>query len=112
MHLYFRIVSIRMNQSSCIRVNRPHLNAQAMQRLRNAFKFTLDENAIRTCNYQNGVKCILTSEKSFWLTHFWGVNITGIHKSLQAIPCNVMRQQLLEGKFLSDCSLLSSEPEM
>jgi len=96
---------------SSVRINRPQLSAQSMLKIRNPFVFKLSEESLNCDNYINGVKLCLSCDNSFWVMSFWAVTIDELHFCL-AIDWQSMRQQLIDGLFLENCSIFRSEPEL
>lgn len=93
---------------SCTRLDRSALKSQ---RLRNPFLLKIDPQSLTADSYTNGLELNIVCECSFWLFSFWAVNINALHQKL-ATGWDILKNQLIDGKFIEDSALYSNDPEL
>lgn len=100
-----------MNSESCVSVNYKPFCPSRLTLLKNPFFISIDETFNTNNGLEEGIRFNITSEENFWIVHYWGVNITQLHKCLE-LNWNSMRLSILEESFLEDHFLQRSKPEM
>ncbi|RWS07855.1 cytochrome b-c1 complex subunit Rieske: mitochondrial-like protein [Dinothrombium tinctorium] len=85
---------------------------QMMAVLKNPFEIKLSDECLASRDgLQNGIKVTVKAERSFWLLHFWGVDINTLHNCLR-LNWQSMKTEIFEGSFLENVVLSKSEIEM
>jgi len=96
---------------SCTRLERAAASPIKSQRLRNPFLLKIDPKSISIDNYTNGIELNVVCDCSFWLFSFWAVNIYSFHQKL-ATSWDILKNQLIDGKFVENSALFSNDPEL
>ena len=100
-----------MTTESCVGVNIKPMCPENLTLVKNPFFISIDESFKPNDGLEDGVTFKITSNETFWMVHYWGVNITQLHKSLE-LNWNSMRLAILEESFLENKVLQRSKPEM
>lgn len=91
-------------QSNVVRIARPQLAAAAVSEIKNSFKF-------RIKSFENGIKCHVFCDNSYWICHYFGVEINQLHHSLTQ-DYQSLRIQVINGTFLDDFVICKNEPDL
>ena len=99
-----------MQYASCTFIQPKPQVPRNVSMVRNYFKLTLDEKDQFQDQLKDGVRVTIESERSFWLTHYWGTKTPAFHSAVQR-SWSQIKQQISSQEFLENESFCSSKPE-